>query len=204
MARNTIPKGKLVRRFGENLFGNPKYDKLLQRKPGAPGKAQSDRKKKKLSDYGKSLMEKQKFRFSYGLSEKQMGRAYEQATHKEGDTGLNLIRVAELRLDNVLSRSNFASTTAQARQLVSHSHLKINGKKNNIPSYVLKKDDVISVKETSKELFSKFISENDHKLNPDWLEIDKEKQQIKLARFPERDEVRFMGQEQLIVEFYSR
>ena len=205
MARNSIAKGKLARRFGINVFGNPKYDRLLTKKPLGPGKS-STSKRKKLSDYGRALLEKQKIRFGYGVSEKYMRKVFDSAVDMKGNTGFNLIYLLENRLDNIVYKLSLASTVRQARQLISHGHLLINNKKITIASYRLKKDDVISVKDkpSSKALFEGIIQDNSSRIVPPWLETDRKQFSGTVVRMPERDEMSEYGQEQLVVEFYSR
>ena len=149
MAKLNQPRGKLVRKFGENIFGNPKYDKLLNRKPYGPGQhAQSRR--SKVSNYGVQLQEKQKIKFMYGLLEKQFRIVFKKAEKLKGETGTNMLQLLESRLDNVVYRLGFAPTRPSARQLVSHKHFLVNDKPVNIPSYIVKSGDKISVRKKSR------------------------------------------------------
>ena len=140
MAKLKQSRGKLVRKFGENIFGNPKYDRLLNRKPYGPGQhAQSRR--GKVSNYGIQLQEKQKIKFMYGLLEKQFRIVFKKAEKLKGETGTNMLQLLESRLDNIVYRLGFAPTRPAARQLVSHKHFLVNGKPVNIPSFILKPGD---------------------------------------------------------------
>ncbi len=150
MATNRSPRGKIVRRFGVNIFGVEKYDKLLQKKPNLPGKDLSFR-KKKASVYSTQLSEKQKVKLMYGVLEKQFRRYFDIASRRKGATGENLLQVLESRLDNVVYRLHFARTRRQARQIVLHKHILVNGAVVNIPSYMVKPGDVIEVKENYRK-----------------------------------------------------
>ena len=158
---------------------------------------------KKLTEYGTQLREKQKAKFVYGVMEKQFYKLYEEATRKDGVTGELLLQYLERRLDNVVYRLGFGSTRRQARQLVNHGHLLVNGKKVNIVSYRVKQGDVIELKETSKELGA--IKESIGKKSvPSWLELDENKKIGKVLENPQRDVVDFEVDEAMIIEFYSR
>ena len=146
------PKGKTVRRLGVNIYGNPKYDKLLDRKPNGPGKERGARKRGKTSVYGEQLKEKQKFRFAYGISERQFRNLYKKASRMPGVTGDNMISLMEQRLDNTIYRMGFAISRAQARQMVTHAYFFINGKPVNIPSMCVSVNDVITTKNKKDRL----------------------------------------------------
>ena len=152
MAKSQTTKGKIVRKFGENIFGNPKYDRLLNRKPYAPGQHGQGR-RSKLSNYGTQLREKQKIKFMYGLLEKQFRLNFVKADKMKGETGTNMLQLLESRLDNVAFRLGFAPSRTAARQLVSHKHFLVNNKVVNIPSYIVKKGDVIEVRDKSKKIY---------------------------------------------------
>ncbi|MCG8568913.1 MAG: 30S ribosomal protein S4 [Spirochaetes bacterium] len=206
MARNRSPKGKVVRRFGANIFGNPKYDRLLKKKPYGPGK--SSLRRKKQSVYGQQLNEKQKMKLMYGVLERQFRRYFEIANQKKGVTGENLIQILETRLDNIVYRMRFASTRSQARQLVLHKHVEVNGKIAGIPSYQVKIGDVISVKEKSKNL--KIVLESlkmagSQGIYP-WLEVDVDNKSGTVKQIPRKSEVTDLKDvnEQLVVELYSK
>lgn len=205
MARSAAIKGKLVRKFGENIFGNPKYDRLLNRKPYAPGQHGSAR-RRRPSNYGIQLKEKQKIKFMYGLLEKQFFNYFEKAEHMKGETGTNLLQLLESRLDNVVYRLGFASTRAQARQLVGHAHLLVNGQKVNIPSFGVKPGDEIQVREKSRKM--DFILNSLKRIKGDidlpWLELDKAKMKGTFLVMPEREDMELTVNEQLVVELYSK
>ena len=205
MAKTNQPRGKLVRKFGENIFGNPKYDRLLNRKPYGPGQhAQSRR--GKISNYGTQLQEKQKIKFMYGLLEKQFRITFKKAERLKGETGTNMLQLLESRLDNVVYRLGFAPTRPAARQMVSHKHFLVNGIIVNIPSFVLKPGDKISVRDKSKKI--DIISDSIRKIKGDinlaWLDLDKAKMTGIFLNIPERDEMNLTVNEQLVVELYSK
>lgn len=203
MARYTGPKAKLVRKFGENIFGNPKFDKILGNKPYGPGQHGAGR--KRVSDYGLQLKEKQKLKIMYGLFERQFRNLFKKAERMRGITGENLLQLLERRLDNTVFRLGFATSRAQARQLVLHRHFNVNGKLVNIPSYILKVGDVISVKDQSKKMDVFHNALRIRKTNPyEWIEIEKANLSGKLLKLPERSEIPVNVNEQLIVELYSK
>ena len=205
MAKLNTAKGKLVRKFGENIFGNPKYDRLLNRKPYSPGQHGQSR-RGKLSNYGVQLQEKQKIKFMYGLLEKQFRLNFEKAEKMTGETGTNMLQLLESRLDNVVYRLGFAPSRPSARQLVSHKHFLVNNKIVNIPSYCLKPGDVIKVREKSKKM--DIILESMRRIQGDmdltWLGLDKAKMRGIFNSVPERDEIQLTANEQLVVELYSK
>ena len=205
MAKTNQPRGKLVRKFGENIFGNPKYDRLLNRKPYGPGQhAQSRR--GKISNYGTQLQEKQKIKFMYGLLEKQFRITFKKAEKLKGETGTNMLQLLESRLDNVVYRLGFAPTRPAARQMVSHKHFLVNGVIVNIPSYVLKSGDKISVRDKSKKIDIILDSIRTIKGDIDlaWLDLDKAKMVGIFLNVPERDQMNLTFNEQLVVELYSK
>jgi small subunit ribosomal protein S4 len=203
MARYTGPKAKLVRKFGENIFGNPKFDKVLSNKPYGPGQHGAGR--KRVSDYGLQLKEKQKLKIMYGLFERQFRNLFKKAERMRGITGENLLQLLERRLDNTVYRLGFATSRAQARQLVLHRHFNVNGKLVNIPSYTLKVGDVISVKDQSKKMDVFHNALRIRKTNPyEWIEVEKANLSGKLLKLPERSEIPVNVNEQLIVELYSK
>ena len=150
MAKLSTPKGKLVRKLGVNIFGNPKFDRLLSKKGYGPG--QHGKSGKRFSTYSVQLKEKQKIKFTYGMLEKQFRNYFKKASQMKGETGLNLLVMLESRLDNVIYRAGFASTRPQAIQLVSHRHFKLNVIFVDVPSHQLKPDDVIEIKDSSQDL----------------------------------------------------
>ena len=208
MAKYTDASCKLCRREGQKLFlkGERCYSNkcAIDRRPYAPGQHGSQR--KKLSEYGLQLREKQKAKRFYGLLEKQFRRYFEMANRMSGITGENLLRLLESRLDNVVYRLGFGTTRAEARQLVNHGHFEVNGKKVNIPSYLVKVGDVIAVREKSRSLprFKEILDVTGSKVVPKWLEVDKENLKGKVVALPSREDIDLNVQEHLIVELYSK
>ncbi len=200
MARYTGPGNKLFRNYGVKELSNRKLtSSMTQYHSGQHGAA-----KKKLSDYAVHLSEKQKIRMTYLVSEKQFVRYYKNAARKTGVTGTILLQMLESRLDNIIFRAGFAITRKQARQIVNHGHVLVNGKKVDIPSYLVKPQDVITVKQKSSE-FVKNVSEMiDMAINPSWITIDKAEQKIVYDRIPEREELDPEFKEQLVIEYYSK
>ena len=203
MARYTGPTAKISRRFGVELFG---ASKAFARRPFPPGQHGARAGRKKKSDYGIMLAEKQKLRFMYGVLEGQFRKYYEEASRRTGVTGEILLQLLELRLDNLVYRLNFANTRAAARQMVFHGHITVNGKKVNIASYSCKPGDVIAVaaKARSQALVNRFMELSASAVTPDWLELDAAKLSAKLVRIPSQEEIAPIVNVQLIVEFYSR
>ncbi len=203
MARYTGPTAKISRRFGVELFG---ASKAFARRPFPPGQHGARAGRKKKSDYGIMLAEKQKLRFMYGVLEGQFRKYYEEASRRRGVTGDILLQLLELRLDNIIYRLNFATTRAAARQMVSHGHVQVNGKKVNIPSYSCKPGDVITVaaKARSQALANRFVELTASATTPDWLEVDSAKLTGKVQRIPSVEEIAPIVNVQLIVELYSR
>ena len=205
MAKLKTAKGKLVRKFGENIFGNPKYDKLLNRKAYPPGQHGQSR-RSKLSNYGVQLQEKQKIKFTYGLLEKQFRNNFEKAEKMVGETGINMLQLLEKRLDNVVYKLGFAPSRPSSRQLITHKHFLVNNQIVNIPSFKVKPGDVIQVREKSKKL--DIIIESLRRIKGDidlsWLEINKAKMRGVFLSVPERDEIELTFNEQLVVELYSK
>ena len=203
MARYTGPTAKISRRFGVELFG---ASKAFARRPFPPGQHGARAGRKKKSDYGIMLAEKQKLRFMYGVLEGQFRKYYEEASRRSGVTGETLLQLLELRLDNIIYRLNFANTRAAARQMVSHGHVTVNGKKVNIASYSCKPGDVIAVaaKARSQALAGRAMELTASAVTPDWLEVDTAKLSAKVARIPSMEEIAPIVNVQLIVEFYSR
>ena len=200
MARYTGPAYKKSRRLNFSTLENGKE---LARRPYAPGQHGTDR-RKKLSEYGVQLQEKQKVRIMYGLNEKQFRKVFEKASKMKGIAGENLLILLESRLDNMVYRLGMARTRRSARQIVNHGHILVNGKKVDIPSYTLKVGDIVSVKENSLNhpAIIDAIEQNTHVAA--YLEMDKKKLTGKFVRIPERSELNAEIKEQLIVEFYNR
>ncbi len=206
MARFTGPKGKLVRRFGANVFESPKYDRLLVERNKPPGQHGDKMIRRKKSDYALQLEEKQKLRHMYGLLEKQFHRTFDLAAKQKGVTGENLLVLLERRLDNVVFRAGFAYTRSQARQMVNHGHLQVNGARVDIPSYRIKPGDIVTVseKEKSKKMVAAIIADNPVFNYPEWLAVEPEQLRFTISRMPQRDDVTRDINEQLIVELYSK
>jgi len=201
MARYTGPQTKIARKFREPIFGPDKY---LDKKNYPPGQHGQNRKRSKMSDYGLQLQEKQKAKYTYGMLERQFKKLFLKAASKRGVTGDNLMKFIESRLDNVVFRLGIAPTRAAARQLVTHRHIAVNGKINNIPSTLLVPGDVIAVRERSKSL--EVIANSLHgKGNAySWLEWDGGLMTGKFMNYPERSEIPENINEQAIVELYSK
>ena len=199
MSRYTGPAFKKSRRYG---FSTLESGKELRKKPTAPGIHGTSR--KKLSEYGVQLQEKQKVRFLYGLSEKQLRKTFEAAGKMKGIHGFNLLILLESRLDNLVYRMGFAKTRRAARQLVNHGHILVDGKKVDIPSFRVKVGSVISVKEASLEHPVITESLNMDITIPSFVNVDKNKKSGTYVRYPEREELNSDINEALIVEFYNR
>lgn len=200
MARYRGPKQKIARRFGEPIFGP---SKALERKPYPPGQHGRIRRAKE-SEYAVQLKEKQKVKHIYGLLERQFRNLFEKATRKKGITGEILLKMLEARLDNTVYRLGFARTRQQARQLVVHRHILVNGQVVNIPSYQLRPGDVIAVRPKSRQLA--VMQDNIKRLrrNFPWLEVDRKAMQGKFLGYPNREDIPENIREHLIVELYSK
>jgi small subunit ribosomal protein S4 len=208
MARYNGPSCKLCRREGEKLFlkGDRCYSEkcAISKRAYLPGEHGQQR--KKLSEYGMQLREKQKARRFYGVLEKQFRNYFDMATSMKGVTGENLLRILESRLDNVVYRLGLAASRPEARQLVRHNHFCVNGKRVNIPSYLLKPGDIITVSEKSKgsEKFKSIIDKSRGNVIPKWLEFDPDNITGKVIVLPSREDIDISVQEHLIVELYSK
>jgi small subunit ribosomal protein S4 len=203
MARYTGPRDKIARRFGVALFGPSKGLELRNFPPGQHGARNTRR---KTSEYGTALLEKQKLRYQYNVMEKQFRLFFAEAQRRKGVTGENLLQMLELRLDNVVFRLGFANTRFASRQLVSHYHIMVNGKRVNIASYQCKPGDVISVKPAprSQQLIARFLEGTQGTPVPGWLTQDRDAQKGTVNRVPMREEINPIANEQLVVELYSR
>lgn len=203
MARYTGPRAKISRRFGVSLFGPSKAVERRNFPPGQHGLRGGRRKK---SEYAVALGEKQKLRYQYGILEKQFRAYYEEAARRRGVTGEIMLQLLECRLDNFCYRSGFGNTRQSARQLVSHGHVTVNGKRCDIPSYQMKPGDVVKVsgKPSSQQLALRMTDLTQAMPAVDWIEVDKEALQATMTRVPERDDIDPIVNEQLIVELYSR
>lgn len=200
MARYTGPMYKKSRRLGFSVLENGKE---LAKKPYIPGEHGQDR-RKKLSNYGIQLQEKQKVRFMYGLNEKQFRKVFEKAGKMKGVHGENLLKLLESRLDNLVYRTGFATTRKGARQLVNHGHVTVNGQKVNIPSYIVKPGDVIGLREKDKELAIVKASLEALQNRVEFVSFDDKKMESTYVRMPERSELNADINESLIIEFYNR
>ncbi|HSJ03578.1 MAG: 30S ribosomal protein S4 [Verrucomicrobium sp.] len=203
MARYTGPKEKIARRYGVALFGPSKALELRNFPPGQHGARNTRR---KLSDYGTALAEKQKLRHTYGVLEKQFRRFFAEASRRKGVTGTILLQMLEQRLDNVVYRMGFANSRFAARQMVGHGHVTVNGTRCNISSAQIKAGDVIAVKSTarSQQLANRFLDLTQGVTTPDWMTVDRDKLTGTVNRSPEREEIDVFVNEQLVVELYSR
>ncbi len=206
MARYRGSKAKICRRFGENIYGSEKYDRILARKnyaPGVHGKSFSRTK----SEFGRQLLMKQKAKHIYGILEKQFRKHYEDVKNRPGVTGDLLLARLEQRLDNVIYRLGFANTRPQARQVVNHAMIYVNGKKMSIPSYEVKVGDEIMINPTKKDngYFKNQEQYITNKKNvPGWLSLDAKGMTAKVVALPKRDDFDANINAQIIVEFYSK
>ena len=208
MARYTGSVCRLCRREGTKLF--LKGDRCLsgtcaiEKRPTVPGQHGTGR--KNVKEYGLQLREKQKAKRYYGVLENQFKGYFEKADNTEGVTGENLLSLLERRLDNVVYRIGLADSRKEARQLVTHGHFRLNGKKVNIPSLIVRAGDVITLREESRssEKFKNLIEALDTRIAPKWIELDKAQVVAKVAELPARDDVDFQFEENLIVELYSK
>ena len=202
MARYTGPRVRISRRFGLPIFGASKY---LERRNYGPG-VHGPKSRRKHTDYGLGLIEKQKLRYYYGLMERQFRGVYEKALRRRGVTGEQMLQILETRLDNVIYHLGFATTRAAARQMVAHGHITVNGRKVNVPSYALRVNDAVSVKNNnvSRQLVTKNLELSTSRAVPDWLSLAKDEFKGMVMRVPTRDEINPIANEQAVVEFYSR
>ncbi len=200
MSRYTGPRNKLYRNYGVSDLSNRKLvSSMRQNASGQHGAA-----RKKLSDYALHLKEKQKIRLTYLVSEKQFAKYYVKAAKKSGVTGTILLQMLESRLDNILFRSSFAATRKQSRQIVNHGHVLVNGKKVDIPSFLVKPGDVITIKAKSSAFVKAVLEPIDMAVSPVWMTVDRDAQKITFDRIPEREELDPEFKEQLVIEYYSK
>lgn len=205
MSRYTGPRARVSRRLGVNIWGTSGENRAMERRPYPPGEHGRTRRRTQPSEYLIQLQEKQKARFSYGLTEKQFRNLFEEASRKKGVTGELMLQLLELRLDNCVYRAGFASTRPQARQFVSHGHVNVNGKRVNVPSYRVRPGDVISLRDKSKELI--IVQWNRDALDrqpPGWMDRGDEPFSVKVRIAPLREHIDVPVREQLIVELYSK
>jgi small subunit ribosomal protein S4 len=202
MARYTGPRVRISRRFNAPIFGPSKY---LERKNYGPG-VHGPKSRRKHTDYALGLIEKQKLRYYYGLQERQFRGIYERALRRRGVTGETMLQILETRLDNVVYHLGFANTRAAARQMVTHGHIRVNGRKVSIPSYALKVNDMVDVKDSNvaRQMATKGLEISTSRAVPDWLALEKDAFKGSIVRIPSRDEIQPIANEQAVVEFYSR
>jgi len=200
MARYTGPKNKLFRNWGVKDLSNRKLTSSMRQ--SASGQHGAVR--KKLSEYALHLNEKQKIRLTYLVSEKQFAKYYHEAARRKGVTGTILLQLLESRLDNVVFKAGFGITRSQSRQIVNHGHVLVNGKKVDIPSYLVKAGDVVTVKTRSQAFIKSVIESIDLACAPAWMTIDREALKITFDRLPEREELDPDFKEQLVIEYYSK
>lgn len=204
MGRYTGPKARLCRGQGVNLFGRPKYAKIMERRPAPPGEQRGMRKKQ--SGFAIQLKEKQKLRLMFCLNEKQFKRYFDKAIRMKGLTADNLMRLLEMRLDNVLYRSGLALTRMQARQMASHGHFSVNGRRVDVPSYQVRAGDKIELRERlkSSSLYADNLEENKSYSPSRWLKVSPKVMSIEVSGEPTSDDFEQLVDCQKIIEFYSR
>jgi len=205
MARYTGPRARVSRRLGVNIFGTSGEVRALDRRPYPPGEHGRGRRRGQPSEYLMQLQEKQKARFSYGLSERQFRNLFDEASRRKGVTGELMLQMLERRLDNVVYRAGLAATRPQARQFVSHGHVEVNGKRVNIPSYRVRTGDRISLRSKSRDMVT--VQWNKDVLDrqaPGWLEVGEDGFAVTVRAYPEREQIDVPVREQLIVELYSK
>lgn len=203
--RYTGPKAKRCRKQGMNLYGSDKYDRILQKKPNGPGKDPKAR-RGKLSEYGQQLMEKQKARDIFGITEKQFQRIYDEASRQTGQTDQTMRQILERRLDNVIYRAGFALTRLQARQFVSHGLFTVNGRRVTVASYQVSQGDTIEarVKSKTSPVFEAIISSHERYTPPSWIKAEGSKLQAEVTALPAAEHLEQGVDMRRVVEFYSR
>jgi small subunit ribosomal protein S4 len=201
MARYIGPKTRIARKFNDAIYGADKY---FEKKKYAPGQHGQSKRRKKVSEYGVQLLEKQKAKYTYGILERQFRNLFKKASSKKGITGTILLQLCEARLDNVVYRLGIAPTRAGARQLVGHKHITVNGDVVNIASFSVRPGDIIGVREKSKslEIIGDSLSRRSNQYS--WLEWDENQYAGKFSAYPEREDIPETIHEQLIVELYSK
>ena len=204
MSRYTGPKSRVSRRLGTNIWGTAGENRALERRPYPPGEHGRSR-RRNASEYLEQLQEKQKAKYIYGVLERQFSNLYKEASRQKGVTGENLLRMLEQRLDNMVFRAGWASTRPQARQFVSHGMINVNGKRVDIPSYRVRKGDVISLREKSRQMIViRHNMDTIDRLKPNWFEVGAEGFEVTVNELPERAQIDVPVREQLIVELYSK
>ena len=205
MARYTGPKARVSRRLGINVWGTSGETKALDKRPYPPGAHGRGRRRSQNSEYLVQLQEKQKARFTYGITEKQFRNTYVEAARQRGVTGENLLRLLELRLDNIVYRAGWAATRPQARQFVSHGHINVNGRRVNVPSFRARKGDVIELRPNAREIVTiRWNLDVLDRAAPMWLDAGEGGQQVTVRELPTREQIEIPVREQLIVELYSK
>ncbi len=205
MARYTGPKARVSRRLGTNIWGTKGENKAMENRPYPPGEHGRTRRRGNVSEYLLQMQEKQKARFTYGINERQFRTLYAEASRRPGVTGENLLRFCELRLDNIVYRAGWAATRPQARQLVGHGHIDVNGRRVDIASFRVRKGDVVRLRDKTRSLV--LIQWNMDTLDrtpPAWLESTDGGQEIAIRELPLREQIDTPVAEQLIVELYSK
>jgi len=205
MARYTGPKARVSRRLGTNIWGTKGENKAMENRPYPPGEHGRTRRRGNVSEYLLQMQEKQKARFTYGINERQFRTLYAEASRRPGVTGENLLRFCELRLDNIVYRAGWAATRPQARQLVGHGHIDVNGRRVDIASFRVRKGDVVRLRDKTRSLV--LIQWNMDTLDrtpPAWLESTDGGQEIAVRELPLREQIDTPVAEQLIVELYSK
>ena len=205
MSRYTGPRARVSRRLGTNIFGTKGEVVALDKRPYPPGEHGRTRRRGNPSEYLVQLQEKQKARFAYGLSEKQFRRIYAEANRRQGVTGENMLQYLELRLDNVVYRAGMAATRPQARQLVNHGHVDVNGSRVDIPSYRCRKGDVVTLRDKARKMV--VVQWNIDVLDrqaPAWLDVGENGHEVTVRELPLREQIDVPVREQLIVELYSK
>ena len=205
MARNSTARGKVVRRLGLNIYGNDKYDRLLKRKPQGPGKEPRERQRGTRSEYHRQLLEKQKLKFTYGVTERQLRNIYRGSTGKTGKTGDNMVAALESRLDNIIYRGGFAATRPQSRQMAAHGCFLVNGHRVDIPSLKLFPGDLLTLRpgEGRTALVRSNLGRS-NRLLPPWLERQEDILSLKVTAPPRGSEEESPADMQLVVEYFAR
>ena len=204
MARYTGPKVKISRRLGVNIFENDKGSKALNKRPYPPGEHGRSR-RRQPSEYLLQLQEKQKAKYIYGVLERQFSNLYKEASRQKGVTGESLLRMLEQRLDNIVFRAGWASTRPQARQFVGHGMINVNGKRVDIPSYRVRKGDVISLREKPRQMIViRHNLDTLDRLKPAWIEVGEGGFEVTINELPTRAQIDVPVREQLIIELYSK
>ena len=205
MSRYRGPKARVSRRLNTNIWGTAGETKALDRRPYPPGEHGRSRRRSQNSEFLMQLQEKQKCRFTYGMTERQFRNTYQEAARQRGVTGENLLRLLELRLDNIVYRAGWAATRPQARQFVSHGHIDVNGRRVNIPSFRAHKGDVIELRSKAREIVTvRWNLDVLDRTPPVWLEASDGDQRVTVRELPIREQIEIPVREQLIVELYSK